>query len=272
MTVPANDFVAPPASRIVAALDVVEIALTIGIGYGCHLYYNLVGHMASLRGIDHGPSLVTLLDRAVPFLPLLAPFYAVAYFAPLLVLALILPRIGRDAPAYRRIILSFLALLAVHFAIYLLWPTSAKAVRIEDAQIGTGPFAAIVRSQYRLATAWCAWPSLHVSACWFFYRVLARYRPLASRFTLVWFVGMFVGTFGIKIHFIADGVAGFLLSEGAYRFVLLPLDRTGALRLPTVPRAVRFAILGLALGLIGTGLPVLMRVTGFTGPLYVIKP
>ena len=209
-------------------VDVLEIAGMLLIGHAYHLYYNLVGHLASLRGVDFGPLLITPLDRALPYLPGLVWFYQLAYVVPGIILVQLLWRLGPDVLALRRIFAGLVVLLSVHFALYLLLPMSAQSVRLAPDALGQGLSAELVRYQYRLATVWCAWPSLHVSGCWYLYRVIARHSPVLRWAWLAWFVGMLVGTAGIKIHYVLDGVAGLAVAEAVYRGVLLRLERTGA--------------------------------------------
>ena len=239
-------------------------------GYACHLYYNLVGHLASLRGVDFGPHLLTPLDRALPYLPFWVSFYQLAYFMPGLVLAAVFVRIGLDVPAVRRILISFLALLGAHYALYLLVPVSAAAVRLPDGSLGAGLLGDLVRYQYRLATVWCAWPSLHVSACWFFYRLFARHYRVVRWIYLAWFLGMFLGTAAIKIHYALDGITGWALGEGVFRFVLTPLERRAACRFTWGPQARRIFAHVAVLAFLLAGLLLAMRVSGFRGPLYTI--
>jgi len=256
----------------VSAADCVEIALIVLTGYGCHLYYNLVGHLASLRGVDLGPVLLTPLDRSIPFSPGWVWFYQLCYFAPLVALVLLLPHLLRDIGATRRIIIAFLSMLLLHFTLYLVFPTSARSVRVPESSLGSGLLGALVRYEYRIATVWCAWPSLHVSAAWFFFRVLARVRRWAGLVYLVWFCGMFVGTFAIKIHYVADAMTGLIIGECAYRFILLRLDRAGAFADWGHNRTLRLLAHVAFLALLIAGLPLLMKVSGFLGPLYVIIP
>jgi hypothetical protein len=199
-------------------------------------------------------------------------FYQVAYFVPAVAIILLLVRIGTDLPTVRRIVLAFLVLLSVHYALYLLLPTSARVMRLDDAALGEGLLGELVRYQYRIATPWCAWPSLHVSACWFFYRPFARRFPLLRWPYLIWLLGMFVGTFAIKIHYIADGVTGFILAEAAYRFVYLRFEREGAFRWEGVSSRTRILVLLAVIAVLLVSLPLVMRASGFEGPLYTIIP
>lgn len=257
----------PPRAKRADVLEIVALILT---GYACHLYYNVIGHLASLRGLDLGTHLLTPLDRRIPYTAFFVLFYQIAYFVPGVVVILLLVRIGAAVATIRRIVLAFLALLFVHYALYLLVPTSAAAIRLPDAMLGSGTLADMVRGQYRLATIWCAWPSLHVSACWFFYRVLARTYPRLRTAYLVWFAGMLAGTAAIKIHYLADGLTGLVLAEAAWRGVLLPLERSGACAWMWRSETMRLALHWILLaGLLG-GIPLAMRASGYQGPLYVV--
>lgn len=262
-----------PAARVRAparTADVLELALLLAAGYAYHLYYNLVGHVASLRGRDLGPYLLTPLDRAVPYMPFWVHFYQLAYLAPLAVVAVLIRRLRLDLPRFRRIVLAFLAMLSVHYALYLLVPTSARDLRLPEEVLGEGLAGRLVRYQYRLATVWCAWPSFHVAAGWYLLRLLFRYCTAAPWIYLVWFAGMCVGTVAIKIHYVLDGLTAIAVAEASYRAVYLRMEASGACAWD--PRGARLRLVAYAAavaGLLG-GLPVAMRISGFVGPLYTI--
>ena len=260
------------APRRVGAAGVAEIVLLLSIGYAVHLYYNLIGHIASLRGVDFGPRLLTPLDAAIPYLPFCVQFYQLAYVAPLALVALSVPRVGADMAFYRRLWASFLVLLLVHFTLYLLVPTSARSVRVPDEMIGHGLNGELVRYQYRVVTAWCAWPSLHVSACWFFYRALGPQLPSWRRVYLIWFAGMMTATAVIKIHYALDGVTGLLVAELAYRLVLRRMQRTEWSPGQSLESRKRLALLAVMLVLVLGGLAGLTRLTGFEGPALAQVP
>src|SRR3990172_2872879 len=76
--------------------DGFELACILLAGYGLHLFYNFIGYLASLRGVDFGPSLLGPIDRAIPFVPFLVHFYQVAYVAPLVAILLLIVRVGPD--------------------------------------------------------------------------------------------------------------------------------------------------------------------------------
>jgi hypothetical protein len=248
-----------------------ELVGLLSTGYAYHLYYNLVGHVASLRGVDFGPRLLTWLDRAVPYMPFWVHFYQVAYLVPLVVVAVLIRNLGLDLPRFRRIVFAFVLMLTVHYVLYLSVPTSARAVRLPEEALGEGILGRLVRYQYRLATVWCAWPSFHVAAGWYLFRLLLRHSRIARWIHLAWFSGMLFGTVAIKIHYILDGLTGLGIAEVAYRGVFLKLEAARAFE-ADAPSAGRLAGYGAVLLLLLGGLPLAMRASGFTGPLYTIGP
>ena len=205
--------------------DLAEYCLLAAVGYCCFAYYEVVGRLAGARGVDFGPLLRTPLDGAIPYWPVFVLPYALAFVLPLAV-AVAVARHG-GLPAFRRVFFVYLGLLVAHFMFYLALPTSASGIMLKETGLGTGVLGLAVRFFYRLAPPWNAFPSFHVGGGWFFYRVLARWAPRAGAAYLVWFLLMTFGTAAIKIHWVLDGLGGWLAAELAYRFVLLPLEARG---------------------------------------------
>ncbi len=205
--------------------DVIEGVLLGATGYVCFSFYIVIGRLASWRGVDLTPWLRTRLDDAIPFMPVFVIPYALAFAAPVLA-GLLIARYG-GLFAVRRAFFAYFALVAAHFLLYLLVPTSAGPLFMPDSEL-RGALPSLVRFFYGLSPPWNAWPSLHVAGGWFLCRAL---KPLAPRAALAfqgWFWLMFASTAAIKIHWVADGIAGFVLAEGAFRRILRPLERQGA--------------------------------------------
>jgi len=243
--------------------------LILVLGYAFHLYYNPVGHLASLEGRNFAQFITTPLDRAMPFMPWFVLCYQLAYFAPTAtLLAAILTR-RADAPLVRRALAAFLAMLYVQYAIYLIFPVSASALRVDPTTLGGGFLDRLIAYQYRIATPWNACPSLHVSACWYFYRLFTLNFPRLRWAYLAWFAGMVVGTMAIKIHFALDTAAGLVIGASAYR-LFEHLTRRGSLAgvWPSTYGMAAFYLGSSALALLGLG--ALIHAAGYDGPLYIV--
>ena len=256
-------------ARVSAWLEIFGLLL---VAQSYHLYHNLIGHLASLRGVDYGPLLVTPLDAWIGYIPELVWAYQLAYLAPAAMLLMLLARLGPDVVIFRRIFVSLVTLLSIHFVLYLLLPTSGAWVRLPDAALGEGLSAELVRVQYRLATTWCACPSLHVSGCWLLYRVVAPHYPRARLVWLGWLLLMWAGTASIKIHYAVDGILGLTIAELVYRNVLLRLVAADACRRELWRPAQRALVHVTATAVLLTTLAVLTQLTRLEGPLYRLLP
>jgi membrane-associated phospholipid phosphatase len=69
------------------------------------------------------------------------------------------------------------------------------------------------------AVLWNSLPALHVAAPWFIYRVAGLHARRLSRPLLALTVVIAVSTMAIKIHYLADGLAGVLCAEATFRGV-----------------------------------------------------
>lgn len=245
------------AARRYASADILEAALLAAVGYVGFGYYEVVGRLAALRGSDFSRFLHTRLDDAIPFLPVFVLPYALAFVLPAVV-AVFVARLG-GLFELRRVFFAYLGLLFLHFAFYLAVPTSAAGVMLAPSAVPAGILSAGVLFFYRLAPPWNAFPSFHVAGGWFFYRVLARWKPRAARVYRAWFWLMFVGTVAIKIHWLADGAAGWLLAEAWHRFVAAPMEARGACAWTWSSTRLRLAAHAIPLVLLGAGLGLALR-------------
>lgn len=243
------------------ASDLAELALLGLVGYVSFAYYAVVGVVAGARGWDLGGALRTPVDGWVPYLPVFAFSYGLAYVLPLLA-AVCVARTGGLA-AFRRGFFAYLGLLVLHFAIWLAFPTSARGIMLPEAEVARGTFAAQVRFFYAIAPPWNAFPSFHVAGCWFFYRVLARWEPGPARWYQAWFWTMFVSTLALKLHWFLDAVGGLAVAEAYFRSVYRPLDERGAFAWTWESTRARFAALIVPLILLAAGLGLSLARLGF---------
>lgn len=232
--------------------DGVEAALLAALGYLCFGFYEVVGRLAALRGFDLGPHLRTPIDDAIPFLPLFVLPYSLAFVMP--VVTAVAVAVHGGLHSFRRVFFAYLGLLFVHFALYLAFPTSASGVMLPEAALGDGWLDWGVSFFYRLSPPWNACPSFHVAGAWFFYRILHRWAPRASRAYAVWFWIMFVSIAAIKIHWVIDGVAGWLLAEAWYRWVFVPVEARGGCSWEWSSPGQRLAVHLVPIFLLGAGL------------------
>lgn len=241
--------------------DLAELALLGLLGYVSFAYYAVVGAVAGARGWDLGGWLRTPVDGWVPYVPVFAYSYGLAYLLPLLA-AVWVARSG-GLPAFRRGLFAYLGLLVLHFAIWLAFPTSARDIMLSEAEVSRGTFAAEVRFFYAIAPPWNAFPSFHVAGCWFFYRVLARWEPGPARWYQAWFWTMFASTLALKLHWFLDAVAGLAVAEAYFRSVHQPLDERGAFAWTWGSARARFAALIVPLILLAAGLALSLARLGY---------
>lgn len=206
--------------------DLAEVALLASAGYVSFAYYPVIGWLAGTRGMDFGPLLRTPVDDAIPYLPVFALSYGLAYVAPMASAVGVLK--ARGMPAFRRVFFGYVGLLALHYAFWIAFPSSARGVMVAPDVVDSGAWAPAVRAFYGVAPPWNAFPSFHVAGCWYFYRVLPPGRPLWARLYSLWFFTMFASTLALKLHWFLDAVFGWLAAEAFYRAVHRPLEARGA--------------------------------------------
>ncbi|MBI4345205.1 MAG: phosphatase PAP2 family protein [Elusimicrobia bacterium] len=206
--------------------DLAEVALLGLVGYVSFAYYPVVGWLAGTRGTDFGPLLRTPVDDAIPYLPVFALSYGLAYIAPMAAALAVLKL--RGMPAFRRVFFGYLGLLALHYAFWIAFPSSARGVMLAPEAVSSGSWAPAVRVFYGIAPPWNAFPSFHVAGCWYFYRVMPPGRAAWSRLYLLWFLTMFASTLALKLHWFMDSVFGWLAAEAFYRAVHRRLEATDA--------------------------------------------
>ena len=107
------------------------------------------------KTVSTGVALNTTLDFAIPFIPLFVIFYLLLYPSVLIPFMLSLKR-----PAFfKRVSFSFIAIVSVSFAVYLLFQTQISRAAIESVDI----FSSLVMFIYQNDMPLNCFPSLHVS-------------------------------------------------------------------------------------------------------------
>lgn len=212
------------------------------------LFYGTVARWSRAAGIDWSPWISTRLDYALPLDLTLFPVYMLAFVSSTFLMLLAYRRAGIEV--MRRFFLAGVASMLGCYALYMLFPVTADGLFAAAPPV-PGSFAYDV---IRRIPLYNSFPSMHVVNAWMAYRIYATYYSEFRRLNLAFFVAVAASTMLLKLHFLADVVAGLVIGELAMR--LLVEDPRLASRPPV--RAVFFgrralaaqaAILGLLLAL-----------------------
>ena len=158
------------------------------------------------------------LDRAVPVQPAWMLVYGSLY-----VFIGILPlMVVRSKELFRRALASYLAVMLVAFAGFLVYPTLAPR---PDVVPGDGFAAWSLRLLYEIDTPYGCFPSLHVA--WAFVSALACYRVHAGVGWVAagWATLIAVSTLYTKQHYVADVIAGAAMALVAYAVFIRTYSR-----------------------------------------------
>ena len=209
------------------------------------IYYNTIGELASLRGVDFSSWLVTPLDHQLPFAPIFIIPYSAIWLLPVY-MVLRLHRAGVTVQQIRRISVSFMGLILACYAFWLLFPVKmSMRMELEPGGWLTG----LTAFTYHNATAWNAFPSFHVAAPWLICRVLGHYTGKLPAGVVLLTGAIFLATLGIRIHYIADIAGGILIAELVYRVLLVRLEKADALaRIPSRRMITAYSLLAVSAG------------------------
>ncbi len=156
--------------------------------------------------------LTTALDRAVPFLPLSAVPYVLAF--PYWILGFLYAASLGKRPFYR----VFAAIELAHlwaFCTYLVFPTTIALPDIPADR----PFGWLAGLVYSLDEPVNLFPSMHCYVSWMIWlsvRGQAQVPRGTRRFCLAFSLLVCVSTQTLKQHYLADLVSGVLLAEAAF--------------------------------------------------------
>ena len=238
------------------AMRNLEAALPLGFVVFHGLFYNAVANaVTARRGADYGPVLATWLDERVPLVPLMVFPYMIAWVYPLFLVGGLVAKEEVGVVVVRRIVVSALLLELVCYALWIAFPVKFS-MRVDEAELAAlGWLGSLVRLNYENATAWHACPSFHIAGPWLFFRAAQLYRIRFVRTLLFVFIAIALSTVTIRIHYVLDIAGGLLVSEAAYRFVLLPLERRAVLggirsRTVVVAYAILLAVAAIAFALL----------------------
>jgi len=184
------------------------------------LWYNVIGSAAAMRGVNYAPFVVSRLDTACPFLSVFIVPYAFTWILPLLFAAHLFFVEKTDLVTVRHMFAAFAVLCLLHCVLWLGVPVKTQfVVREFVGERSWNPLDRLTLFVHDHATLWNSLPALHVAAPWYLYRVAGLHAGKWSRALLVLTVVVAVSTMAIKIHYLADGLAGVICAEATFRVV-----------------------------------------------------
>lgn len=161
------------------------------------------------------------IDRMIAFWPGALPLYVSLWIYVPLAPALL--KFPRDMRAY---VAAVLALSAIGFGIFILWPTTIPRPEVDASMVSSLAYLKAVDASGN------AFPSLHVAFSVFtvllFERLLREMRSgfLIRAFNWLWCAGIVYSTIAIRQHVALDALAGIVLGAAA-GLVLLCVMRAG---------------------------------------------
>ena len=187
-------------------------------------WYNTIGHLASMRGLNFGRYLYFPIENSFPIWLWLSPLYLFIWIYPLLILIWILIVRGWNVVIFRRIYCSFLVMMIAAYLFWLAFPVKFTDRLSDTYLIHQGLFGYLTLYIYNNATAWNAFPSFHIAVTWFSFRIIQYY--VKKYYWITWLICLatIVTTLVIRIHYIADSVGGILLAELIFQCVNKPID------------------------------------------------
>ncbi|WP_438444825.1 phosphatase PAP2 family protein [Gorillibacterium sp. sgz5001074] len=181
-------------------------------------------------------SLVTDLDRAMPFVPVFAVPYALWM---LYILACLIYFLRRDPGLYYQTLVTYVLCASVCYTIYVYFQTTVPRPEVA----GTGWTDGLVRLLYLRDQPYNCFPSIHCFSSYLMMKALnaGAFRTVLNRL-IIYSMSLVIilSTLLIKQHVILDALSAILLVEvvfwlvGRFRVHLVPmLGRLGRRRLET---------------------------------------
>jgi membrane-associated phospholipid phosphatase len=188
------------------------------------LLYNPLGEFVARRGVDYSTLLATRLDEAIPFVPLLSVPYLIAWLTPPATVVFLWYR-RVELAAMHRIYLAFFVLFGVHNAAWFAMPVEAQFRLADWLPHPPGTLEAVTLWIHEFSSPWNSFPSMHVAAPWLIVRIVQPYTTNRSqRWLFAAFGVVAASTVSLKLHYLADVLAGWMVAEAVFRWVLRPAN------------------------------------------------
>jgi membrane-associated phospholipid phosphatase len=152
-------------------------------------------------------TLFTSVDRAIPFIPEFEFIYLLCYLIPAVPVFVI-----QNIAQMNRLIITFILMNVFAFSIFILFPVYCPRPEFAVNSIATY----LLSLEYSLDKPVNNFPSLHAAIAWLvFFSCRERSRLISTTLLLI-ATGICIAALFIKHHYIADIIAGILISWGIY--------------------------------------------------------
>ncbi len=203
-------------------LRFLEIAVLFLITLCYWAQYGFIGDLVGYRQVNYIELITTPIDKNIHFTISWSLFYSSALIVPFLMSWIIIVQSRLNFLLFYRIFFTCLLVLSIHYALYFLFPTQVPLwedpgfITFWQTQ-DTDWLTANVRFIMSITSPWNSFPSYHIGSGWIILRYSFERFKLLSYIYLLWFIGMSIGAFTLKIHILLDGIVGIIISECAYQ-------------------------------------------------------
>lgn len=194
--------------------------------------YDIIGQFTSLRTLNYSVDIITRFDFKIPFIPVFVLPYTLITVYPFLMIYTLIALKGIDVGFFRRLFIVLYLMLTIHFCIWLVFPTNWYMIQQTVGTINSqheGVLSPLLIWVYHICNPWNSFPSLHVAVPWFCLRIIKHYAKKFQLFVTGVSLAIVCSTMLIKVHYIADVLAGMLIAEICY-LILLKLDKNDAFK------------------------------------------
>jgi len=192
------------------------------------IWYNLIGNLAALEKVNYQRFVELPGHFHYPIFPILSFFYMFDWIYPVILYIYAVIKLWPDYLKFRRIYIGFLVLLLVNFTIWLIIPNQDTHRIPTEILLTYGWIGKATLFVYQAASIWNSFPSFHVGATWFCFRLLQIYIKKLHWVAFLVVILTMITVLAIRVHQILDLVGGVLIAELVIQTVLKPLEKRNA--------------------------------------------
>jgi len=237
------------------------------------LWYNAVGELTKLRGVDYTEYFITSLDLKIPpFCVFIIPYVGI-YALPVAYLLVVWKSRALDVTLIRRAFSARFVMITLAYLAFYYLPVSIGPI--------AAPFVAggahnifehwALQFVHKGMSQFCALPSMHVANVWFDSYVWNTQKLPGGTLIRIFAWLQFPATIGTRAHLLLDLPAGVVMAEVCVRCVYWPLERRQAF---ATPRSLSTSLLALSLIVplaLYAGLQHLNTITGWGGVANILS-